>query len=81
MSHGITYNVYRYDYYLKYLALKAGQLRHVSRPGGTLTEAVKQPYGACCLTGLAQLLLLFLLLLLLLCITFSMHVIHIYYFT
>ena len=36
-----------YDYYQKYLALKAGQCRH----GGTLTQAVKQPYGVYFLTG------------------------------
>ena len=37
--------------YLKYLALKASQLRQAHRPRGTLTQTVKQPYSIYCLTG------------------------------
>ena len=36
---------------LKCLALKAGHLRQASRPEGTFTQAVKQPYVICCLPG------------------------------
>ena len=44
------YHNYYYLYYQKYLALKVDQLRQVRRPGNFLTQAVKQPYSACCLT-------------------------------
>ena len=40
-----------YYHYLKYLTLKAGQLKKARRPRSTLNQAVKQPYGVCCLTG------------------------------
>lgn len=43
--HFLTY------YYLKYLALKTGQLKQAHWPGGNLTHAVKQPFGACYLSG------------------------------
>ena len=46
----ITLLLLYYDY-LKHLALKARQLRQACRPGGTLTQAVKQPYCVRCLTG------------------------------
>ena len=42
---------YYYYHFLKYLALKVGQLRQPCRPGSTLTQAVKQPYNICHLTG------------------------------
>ena len=35
---------------MKYLALKAGQPRQACRPRCTLNQAIKQPYGVCCLT-------------------------------
>ena len=38
-------------HYLKYLALKAGQVRQTHRRVGTLTQGVKQPYHVCSLTG------------------------------
>ena len=40
-----------YYHYLKYLTLKAGQLKKARRPRSTLNQAVKQPYGVFCLTG------------------------------
>ena len=34
------------SYYLKYLALKAGQFRQARKPGGTLTQTVKHSHDA-----------------------------------
>ena len=44
-------NYYYHDYYLKYLALKAGQIRQGCRTTGTLTQAIKQPHGIYRLAG------------------------------
>ena len=54
--HHYYYYFYHYHhnyfyYHLKYFPLKAGQSKQAHKPGGTLTQAVKQPYGICCLTG------------------------------
>ena len=56
MKHYYLYYYYYYFYYsyyhnyLKCIALKVPQLRQAHSPGGTLTQALQQPYGGYCLT-------------------------------